>query len=502
MFKNHLMTGVALFVIGSLVLTTGKIIKPLIDRHNEEAAIADSSDISKFDGKITIGIDNWAGYFYLCSNHMKNLMKDEKYLIKCVDDGGNYKQRMVDLSGGKIDLAVATVDSYIINADPVNYPGSIISVIDESHGGDAIIANKDIVSNIDMLKTKSVRIAFTEKSPSHHLLRALATHFGISLDKQILVPTNSSKDAANLLETGQVDIAVLWEPDVTTVLSKHQNYVNLYNTKTVDNLIVDILVANRDYIIKHPKLVTLLLTKYYETLNYYGIKSNNAEFINDFKKFVGVENVDPIIQGIKWTTLVDNAALWLGIRRDNSYGQEQLVDAIAATMNILIAQKLFTTNPVSDPYKIINSSFIDKMTVSAPIAVSDNKKFDKVNWDSLSPIGSLQIAPISFKRGTADLELAGKQELDKMMVIIKQYPNVYILIKGHTSLLGDVNMNNDLSLRRASTVMKYLKEVHGIDINRMKPLGLGGSVPLKRLDNEGDRVYYGRLPRVEVELLQ
>ena len=55
----------------------------------------------------------------------------------------------------ELEFAVATVDSYILNGSPLNYPGTIVAVIDESKGGDAIVAWKDRLSSLDALKANT-----------------------------------------------------------------------------------------------------------------------------------------------------------------------------------------------------------------------------------------------------------------------------------------------------------------------------------------------------------
>ena len=127
------------------------------DRHQKV-----TSDATKTKGKIRIAMDNWVGYFPLRSPEMKNLMRRSGWILVCEDDNADYGQRMQRLEEHEIDLAVATVDSFILNAEKYGYPGTIISVIDESKGGDAILSVSKRVNNLDALKgKKDIRVAFT-----------------------------------------------------------------------------------------------------------------------------------------------------------------------------------------------------------------------------------------------------------------------------------------------------------------------------------------------------
>ena len=92
----------------------------------------------------------------------------------------DYPGRMEKLRSNKYQLAVATVDSYILNGARENFPGVITAVIDESFGGDAMLAWKDQFDNLDALKqATNLKVSLTPDSPSEHLAKAAAVHFDI-----------------------------------------------------------------------------------------------------------------------------------------------------------------------------------------------------------------------------------------------------------------------------------------------------------------------------------
>src|SRR5688572_25508289 len=160
--------------------------------------------------KLVVGVDNWIGYFPLCSGEMRKRMRARGYLVQCDDDKADYKARMQKLKGGELQLAVATIDSYLLNGSEPGFPGTIIAVIDESKGGDAIVAFKDKVATIDDLKRKTaVKIAFTPASPSEHLLRATSVHFDVAHlrnRRDWRVEADGSPDALEKLLQKKVDV--------------------------------------------------------------------------------------------------------------------------------------------------------------------------------------------------------------------------------------------------------------------------------------------------------
>ncbi|MDJ0785826.1 MAG: nitrate ABC transporter substrate-binding protein, partial [Myxococcota bacterium] len=211
---RHVSAGLGLLVVGVLGLVGFYFLRPTLEDWQQRM----SSDASASAGTVRIGTDSWVGYFPLCSPVMRARMRDQGYRLRCEDDAADYPARMRALREGDLELAVATVDSYLQNGAAERFPANIVAVIDESKGGDAIVARKEKVPDIDALKAAAdPKVAFTPASPSEHLLRAVASHFDIPLllEQQGAwrVETNGSEEARRKLESGAVDVAVLWEPD-------------------------------------------------------------------------------------------------------------------------------------------------------------------------------------------------------------------------------------------------------------------------------------------------
>ncbi|MFC1855202.1 nitrate ABC transporter substrate-binding protein, partial [Thermodesulfobacteriota bacterium] len=78
------------------------------------------------------------------------------------------------------------------------------------------------------------------------------------------VKTNGSEEALKKVLAGQVDVAVLWEPDVSRALAEPE-IVKLLGTEDTNKLIVDVLMVSRDFSEDHPEIVHALLTNYFKT---------------------------------------------------------------------------------------------------------------------------------------------------------------------------------------------------------------------------------------------
>jgi ABC-type nitrate/sulfonate/bicarbonate transport system substrate-binding protein len=169
-------------------------------------------------------------------------MRNSAFELRCVDDDADYGKRMERLRRGEIQLAVATIDSYELNAIEAKFPGLIIAVIDRSSGADAIVARTSKVKNIDDLKRGGLKVAFAAGSPSEHLLKVIATDFDIpqwrSADKSWRVEVRNAQEAAKKFAAGEVDVAVLWEPDVTRTLRSNPDAVKVIGTEVAPRAIV------------------------------------------------------------------------------------------------------------------------------------------------------------------------------------------------------------------------------------------------------------------------
>jgi outer membrane protein OmpA-like peptidoglycan-associated protein len=447
---------------------------------------------------------------------MKKRMRTRGYVLVCEDDKADYAKRMAALRAGRLQFAVATVDAYLLNGPEAGFPGAIVAVIDESKGGDAIVAWKDKAASIDALKTNPTpSVAFTPGSPSEHLLRAAAVHFDVPTLRKGKGPwrveAQGSSDALQKLISRKVDAAVLWEPDVARALAT-PGVIKLLSTADTQRLIVDVLVAGRAVLQQDPAMVDALLQTYFDVIRRY--REDPPQLARDAGASMRLpaEHVGAMLGGVAWASLSDNFQVWLGTTTDSS----AIIDVIQSTSRVLQDSGAVRSDPLpdKDPYRIINRQFVGTaFTLAATgggagpggaAASTVDKRFqplDEAGWGRLREVGTLKAFNVTFQSGTAELGYDGKVELDRMMEILGHYPTFRVQLRGHTALSGDPDENLRLSLDRGEAVARYMNVTYNVDVNRVRVLGLGSSQPLPRLPDESDRSYQYRLPRVEVSLL-
>jgi OmpA-OmpF porin, OOP family len=85
--------------------------------------------------------------------------------------------------------------------------------------------------------------------------------------------------------------------------------------------------------------------------------------------------------------------------------------------------------------------------------------------------------PITFERGSAQLDAAGLATLAKIAAAVKACPGVRVAAEGHTDIEGGPDYNRRLSIKRAGVVADYLVKV-GMDADLIETAGFGASRPV------------------------
>ncbi len=508
--NSHAKIVLSLCLLGLLVMAGYKGFQFWQDERQQVSG----TDARHTKGTITLARDGWVGYHLLCSEEMTRRMRSQGYLLRCVDDMADYRERFKKLDAGDYQFAVATVDSYLQNAEKINYSAPVVAVIDESKGGDAIVALQSKVVSIEAVKgLDDVKVAYTPNSPSEHLLRAVRSHFDI-LPRQWLNrwqrETDGSEAALEALQKGDADIAVLWEPEVTRAL-EDKRFIRLLGTEDTQKLIVDILLVNRRVLQEQPELVGLFLKNYFQTLRHY--RSQEQDLVDELKgQFnLSADQVRQLLSGVEWKSLTDNAEDWFGSSGGANH-REYLFDTIEAAQALLIEDEVFNSSPIpnQDPYRLISSGPITELyknlagqNLSGPAktAAQAFAALTETEWQGLRQVGTFKVRPITFASGTSDLTIEGQQQIDSLLQNLQHYPKFRVEIRGHTGTRGDIEANLLLSQARADEVYQYLLGRLPESLHRFRAKGFGGGKPLTKQPGESSRAYHYRLPRVEIVLL-
>lgn len=129
------------------------------------------------------------------------------------------------------------------------------------------------------------------------------------------------------------------------------------------------------------------------------------------------------------------------------------------------------------------------ISINANIDLKDAADYREVTQDLyLVPVErgiSIRLNNVFFDFDKYALKQESFPELNRIINFLREYPDLSILISGHTDNIGTHEYNMRLSKRRADAVMQYLIQ-GGVDENRLEAIGFGKTRPLVSNDDEVD----------------
>jgi len=124
-----------------------------------------------------------------------------------------------------------------------------------------------------------------------------------------------------------------------------------------------------------------------------------------------------------------------------------------------------------------------------------------VNAESLAGdinrTGHASVYGIYFDTGKADVKPESDAALAEITKLLQQNRNLKLYVVGHTDNQGTLDMNMDLSRRRADAVAKVLTTKYSVAAVRLHPLGDGPSAPVTSNDTEEGRAKNRRVELVK-----
>ncbi len=115
---------------------------------------------------------------------------------------------------------------------------------------------------------------------------------------------------------------------------------------------------------------------------------------------------------------------------------------------------------------------------------------------TLAPISKpVKMGNIFFKFGSWELTADSEDGMQALVKLLNDNPNITIEMAAHTDMIGNNAANQELSLKRAQSVVNYLIQ-HGIEKARLKPVGYGEEKPV--VVDEALHKQYTFLPKDQV----
>lgn len=452
-------------------------VKQAQQEHQE--IVQKTSAPSRFKYTVNFAADAFSGYAAIRSG----LFRDEnaKFGIKVelTDDGANYPQRLQKLASGELDMAVFTIDALMkSSADYKDIPATVVALVDETKGADAMVASKSRFPNIDSLNSSGLKIVCTKDSPSETLARVIMAHF--NLDKLPQDPFQFTNNVDEVYQEYQRakptdnKVFVLWEPYVSKI-ADNPDYHVLVDSSKFRGYIVDVIVARRGFLVQNEELVANVVKSYLKTM--FDNRNNMVKLVSDDAKQCGTalkpEQAQRLSEKIWWKNTQENFSHF-GLTTSN--GVQHIEEINTNIMDVLVKTGAIAADPTDGhPNLWYYDGIMRKLFDSSwhpgfgPETVRQEKALANLSeeeWKDLKPVGTLQVPRLVFARGGSKLSESSFATLDKLVESLKTWPQYYLQVQGNHASGGDAEANKILAESRAQAAVDYLIS-KGVDRSRI-----------------------------------
>ncbi len=448
-----------------------------------EAAVAATSGTSRFSQEIAIGLDSFSGYAIFRTTEFQNQLANRGIKLKLVEDAPDYTARAAALEKGTLQFALFPADALLKTFSKLEYPpATIIAIIDETRGADAMLAYKKRFENVDRLNSPDVRFVLVGDSPSETLARVVIQDFGLNqVSKDAIVSLASPEKLIERYQNAAPstnDVYVVWEPFVSQMLKNDALHV-LTDSSKFTGYIVDTLVVNRDFLLKHEPVAEAVLESYFTSLfNYRDAIKLSQLMLADAKLTklqIEPEQAAKMVQGIQWKNTQENFAHF-GLRQGAIIHIENILDRIS---KVLVSTGAMNREPVDGKWnrlyfdrpmkQIMSRNFypgVQSEAIREELALKD---LPEKQWLELISVGTLSVPELVFSRGSSNLTDRSQLILKELAERLQAWPQYYLMIRGNASNLGDVEANKQLAAKRAQGALQYLESA-GIPKQRMRTI--------------------------------
>ena len=438
-----------------------------------------TSSGTKYKHTIPFAADGFSGYSPLRSPAFKSELGRFSIRLDIKDDGADYTARLKSIADGTTPMGVFTIDAlYKVSAALGDMPATIVMLGDETKGADAMVGPGKKFPNIDSLNSPDLKIVCLADSPSETLARVVMDAF--NLDQLPANPFDFKDspqavfDAYKASKPTDNKVFVLWEPYVSQVL-KNPDYRVIVDSSKFSGYIVDVLVVQRDFLVKNEDVVTNVVKAYLTTV--FNSRNTMVDMVMADAKTLGEpltkDQAKKLVEGIWWKNTQENFAHF-GLT--SVPGIQPMEDMCRNISAVLIKTGAMHSDPTNGrPSLMYYDGIMRKLFDSSwhpgfgKEMVREEKTLPALSEEDrkkLKPVGTLQVPRIVFARGTARLTTSSNRTLDDLAEKLKTWPQYYLTVRGNTSSKGDADANRALAEQRAKIALDYLKS-KGVHPDRM-----------------------------------
>jgi hypothetical protein len=456
------------------------------------AAKTNGTQPAKSGSAVRLAGDSFSGYCLFRAPEFQKRLAGQGVDYEWVDDKADYAKRMGTIQSGQTPLAVITIDAILTHLPPAGDPPAIILLIDETVGADAMVAYPEGVNDVAALNSPNAKVVLTEGSPSETLFRVVRSQFDLSQlpprKKDYLIPANPDKGAEDVYQ--QLLVAphaarkafVLWEPYVS--LAKAAGAKVLVDSSRFRGFIVDVLVVQPQYLREHSDRVAKVVQTYLEMLHKRQSSARGMAdlVLSDAQNVINEGNINTpekaqqVADGIWWKNTKENYAHFGLLPPQDAKGMQPVLDMIQRITGVLDKTKEpgEPSPGVGRPDKLIKDQFVRQLYERPPLYVHEERlrevvKLQDVDWATLRRVANFPVRNIDFSsKRPSGLGEEAEEQLAELAETLRNLPQYYLRIEGHTEKQGEREANMVLGQERADLVRDYLVKRLGIDESRVQ----------------------------------
>lgn len=480
--------------------------KLLIAPRRQAEIVTQTGSDRRHEHQLRLALDSFSGYSLFRSRAFHDDLAARGIGLDLVDDRADYGRRIQALRDGDVHLAAFTIDALVkASATLGELPGTIVLVLDETTGADAMLAYRQAVPNIDSLNRSEARLVVTRDSPSETLARVVMARFRLpALAADPWIDAAGAEDVYRRFrdaDPAEPRAYVLWEPYVAKALEDDRAHV-LIDSSKFRGYIVDVLVAQREFLAEDeqgPRLIKQVVEAYLRANFEHQSRADGlADLVQEDARAQLDERLTDaqagrLAESIWWKNTLENYAHFGILQGESSRGVQHLDEMIRNITDVLVKTTAIAGDPTAgEPNKLYYDRLLRDLHAEpfrpsvlagegseAIRAGREAAALSEAQWDKLLPVGELGVVNIVFARGTSRLNEQGQRELTALADTLSNWPEYYLLVRGHARADGDADANRQLAEDRARAAAAFLIE-QGVSANRVKhrsmpPSGAGES---------------------------
>ncbi len=294
---------------------------------------------------VTMAFCTWTGYAPMFIAQEQGYFEDAgiNMNIEIIEDESTYAALLVQ---GSVQF-LATAQDPNIKMYANGAPSRYVLTMDASNGADGLVTTEDIKS-MDDLAGKTLALD-TAASSYYFFLTALADASSLSEEDIQLVEMSDTTEAGLAFMSGQVDAAIMWEPELSEALDTVEGSHALVTSADYPETILDTLVVNEKYAEENPEIVEAVADAWYKAVDFLKENPEDAyEMMASGFEEVSAEDIAGDVEGLVFFGEEDNQTL-----SDNT--TERSIFAISQDMADFWMEKgECSTNDLTDFFSLLN----------------------------------------------------------------------------------------------------------------------------------------------------